>query len=117
MSPTSGSYQLNTQTDPLRIVWHADVPQAKDAAQRGHWNAYLDQALGAVHSSGPWIATIFDVPNFPEPAYPPAGQLADYPAIGWESMEKRARVSPFTLRHELDVLSTKAALISALRTN
>ena len=61
----------------MRIVWHADVPQAKDAAQRGHWNAYLDQALGAVHSSGPWIATIFDVPNFPEPAYPPAGQLAD----------------------------------------
>jgi hypothetical protein len=30
-------------------------------------------------------------------------------------MEKRARVSPFTLRHELDVLSSKAALMSALR--
>jgi hypothetical protein len=44
------------------------------------------------------------------------GQLADYPAIGWESMERRAHVSPFTLQHELDVLSTKAALISKLRT-
>src|SRR5438128_993826 len=42
------------------------------------------------------------------------GQLADYPGIGWESMEKRSHVSPFTLRHELDVLSTKAALVSAL---
>ena len=45
-----------------------------------------------------------------------AGQLADYPAIGWESMERRAHVSPFTLNHELDVLSTKAALTAALRT-
>jgi len=43
------------------------------------------------------------------------GQLADYPTIGWESMERRARVSPFTLRHELDVLSSKSALVSALR--
>jgi hypothetical protein len=44
-----------------------------------------------------------------------AGQLADYPALGWESMEKRAQVSPFTLRHELDVLSSKAAIVAALR--
>ena len=44
-----------------------------------------------------------------------AGQLADYPAVGWGSMERRSHVSPFTLRHELDVLSTKAALVSAVR--
>jgi hypothetical protein len=43
------------------------------------------------------------------------GQLAQYPAIGWESMERRAHVSSFTLQHELDVLSTKAAFVSALR--
>src|SRR4051794_16655769 len=43
------------------------------------------------------------------------GQLAQYPSIGWESMERRGHVSPFTLQHELDVLSTKAALVSALR--
>ncbi len=30
-------------------------------------------------------------------------------------MERRAHVSPFTLHHELDVLSTKAALTAALR--
>jgi uncharacterized repeat protein (TIGR03803 family) len=75
MSPTSGSYQLTT--DLGNIHWHTDVPQAKDPAFLGHYNAYLDQALGAVHQSGPSMATIFDVPNFPEPAYPPAGQLAD----------------------------------------
>lgn len=44
-----------------------------------------------------------------------AGQLDDYPAISWESMERRSHVSPFTLRHELDVVSTKAALVSAIR--
>jgi uncharacterized repeat protein (TIGR03803 family) len=75
MSPTSGTYQLTTDLGSIR--WQTDVPQAKDAAQRGHWNAYLDQAPGAVHSSGPGMATIFDVPNFPEPAYPAAGQPAD----------------------------------------
>ena len=44
-----------------------------------------------------------------------ARQLVDYPAVAWESMERRGHVSPFTLRHELDVLSTKSALVSALR--
>src|ERR1041385_1089554 len=67
MSPTSGSYPLNTKTDPTLIFWHADVPLAKDPALRGHYNAYFDQALGAVHQSGAGMATIFDVPNFPEP--------------------------------------------------
>jgi uncharacterized repeat protein (TIGR03803 family) len=75
MSPTSGTYQLTTSLD--HIQWQTDVPQEKDAALRGHWNAYLDQALGAVHASSAGMATIFDEPNFPEPAYPAAGQLAD----------------------------------------
>src|SRR5438552_19108277 len=44
-----------------------------------------------------------------------AGGLSDYPAVGWVSMQRSAHVSPFTLRHECDVLSTKAALVSALR--
>src|SRR5438309_10172041 len=44
-----------------------------------------------------------------------SGHLAQYPVIGWESMERRAHISPFTLHHELDVLSTKAAFVSALR--
>ena len=75
MSPTSGTYQLTTDT--TRIFWRTDVPLTKDSTIKGHWNAYLDQALGAVHASSAGMATIFDVPNFPEPAYPPAGQLAD----------------------------------------
>lgn len=41
--------------------------------------------------------------------------LSDYPIIGWESMERRIHVSPFTLQHELDVLSTKAALAAVVR--
>lgn len=45
-----------------------------------------------------------------------SGDLADFPVLGWESMQRRAHVSPFTLRHELDVLSTKAAVVSALHT-
>ena len=44
-----------------------------------------------------------------------AGRLVEYPALGWQSMERRSHVSPFTLRHELDVLSTKAAVVSALQ--
>lgn len=44
------------------------------------------------------------------------GNLTGYPVLGWESMQRRAHVSPHTLRHELDVLSTKAAMVSALRT-
>ena len=77
MSPTSGSYPLNTKTDPTLIFWHADVPLAKDPALRGHYNAYFDQALGAVHASSAGMATIFDAPNFPEPAYPDSMQKLD----------------------------------------
>src|SRR4051812_8411481 len=38
------------------------------------------------------------------------GRVNDYPAIGWGTMAKRVRVSPLTLRHELDVLSVKASI-------
>ncbi len=42
------------------------------------------------------------------------GHLADYPRLGWESLEKRARVSELTLRHELAVMDVKAAMITAV---
>jgi len=42
------------------------------------------------------------------------GHLADYPDIGWANMEKRARVSEFTLRHELDVMDVRAAVWKAI---
>jgi len=41
-------------------------------------------------------------------------RLTDYPAIGWPTMEKRTNVSPLTLQHELDVMTTKAAIVSAI---
>ena len=44
-----------------------------------------------------------------------AALLSDYPNIGWESMERRTHVSPFTLQHELDVLTAKAAIVARLR--
>jgi hypothetical protein len=43
------------------------------------------------------------------------GILADYPKLGSEALEKRAQVSALTLRHELDVMDVKAALVSAVR--
>jgi hypothetical protein len=42
-------------------------------------------------------------------------QLHGYPALAWQSMEKRARVSAMTLVHELSVLDVKAAFIRAMR--
>jgi hypothetical protein len=43
------------------------------------------------------------------------GVLADFPHLEWSQLEKRARVSDLTLRHELDVLTVKAALTVAVR--
>src|SRR5258706_13731287 len=37
------------------------------------------------------------------------GHLQDYPSLAWQNIEKRARVSELTLRHELDVMEFKAA--------
>lgn len=41
-------------------------------------------------------------------------RLIDYPSIGWETMERRASVSPLTLQHELDVMTAKSAIVSAI---
>lgn len=41
------------------------------------------------------------------------GYLDDYPALAWQNMEKRARVSELTLRHELAVMDFKAAVFTA----
>jgi hypothetical protein len=41
-------------------------------------------------------------------------RILDYPSIGWPTMEKRTSVSPLTLQHELDVMTAKAALCSAI---
>lgn len=43
------------------------------------------------------------------------GVLKDYPPIAKSSLEKRARVSELTLRHELEVMDVKAAFHSAIR--
>jgi hypothetical protein len=43
------------------------------------------------------------------------GVLAEYPKLDPSSMEKRARVSDLTLRHELEVMDVKAAFHSAIR--
>jgi hypothetical protein len=42
------------------------------------------------------------------------GHLTDYPALAWTNLEKRARVSDMTLRHELDVMEFKAAVYRAI---
>jgi len=42
------------------------------------------------------------------------GCLKDYPTIGRKALEKRASVSDLTVRHELEVMSVKAALVSAV---
>lgn len=44
----------------------------------------------------------------------PRPALADYPQLPWTKLEKRARVSPLTLRHELDCMDVKAALSTAI---
>jgi Replication-relaxation len=43
------------------------------------------------------------------------GVLKEYPPIAQSSLEKRARVSDLTLRHELEVMDVKAAFHSAIR--
>ncbi len=42
------------------------------------------------------------------------GQLADYPPVGLKALEKRSQVSDLTLRHELEVMDIKAAIITAV---
>lgn len=43
------------------------------------------------------------------------GILAKYPAFDLPALERRARVSPLTLRHELDVMDVKASVSSAVQ--
>ena len=42
------------------------------------------------------------------------GVLAEYPALGLVSLDKRANVSELTIRHELEVIDTKAAFHRAI---
>ena len=42
------------------------------------------------------------------------GAITDYPPITWTALEKRVRVSELTLRHELDVMTVKAAVCLAV---
>jgi len=44
------------------------------------------------------------------------GTINDYPHMTWKHLEKRVRVSPLTLTHELQVLDVKAAIAQALGT-
>jgi Replication-relaxation len=41
------------------------------------------------------------------------GVLKEYPSVGWSHLEKRARVSELTLKHELEVMDCRAALTAA----
>lgn len=43
------------------------------------------------------------------------GALNDYPALGRSSFARRVRVSPMTMRHEVDVMNVKASLIAAMQ--
>lgn len=43
------------------------------------------------------------------------GELTAYPALTWPQFERRSRVSPLTLRHELEVMDAKAALAPAIQ--
>jgi hypothetical protein len=43
-----------------------------------------------------------------------AGALAEYPQLSISKLEKRMRVSPLTLRHELDCMDVKAGLTAAI---
>jgi hypothetical protein len=42
------------------------------------------------------------------------GQLSDYPKLTWDALDKRARVSELTVRHELEVMNVKAAMAPAI---
>ena len=44
------------------------------------------------------------------------GHLADYPAIDIGDLERRAQVSNLTIRHELEVMNVKAAMVTAINT-
>ncbi|MEM9753491.1 MAG: replication-relaxation family protein [Planctomycetota bacterium] len=43
--------------------------------------------------------------------------LGELPAVGWKVLEKRADISPVTLRHELDVVSVRAAFENSARSS
>lgn len=45
------------------------------------------------------------------------GILSEYPAFAVQALERRAQVSPFTLRHELEVMDMKVAFHAALKGN
>jgi hypothetical protein len=42
------------------------------------------------------------------------GHLDDYPSLIWTDLERRARVSQLTLRHELDVMDFRASVYTAV---
>jgi len=80
---SAGSYSFTMSLSDIK--WHTDVPLEKDMSLFGHWNAYLEQALGAAHQSAPFMAAIFDKPSFgkledpnrAEGSYPLSGQNPD----------------------------------------
>jgi len=78
-SPSSGSYPLTMSLSDIK--WHTDVPLEKDMSLFGHWNAYLEQALGAAHQAAPSLAAIFDKPSFGKLENPKAAE-GSYPLSG-----------------------------------
>lgn len=43
------------------------------------------------------------------------GELERYPATTWERLDKRLRVSPLTIAHEVEVMEFRAAFVAAVR--
>jgi hypothetical protein len=41
------------------------------------------------------------------------GVLKEFPSVGWSHLEKRARISELTLKHELELMDCRAALTAA----
>lgn len=43
------------------------------------------------------------------------GRLVNYPSMTWDRVDKRLRVSPLTIAHEVDVMEFRAAFVAAVR--
>ncbi len=125
MNPTTSAVEL-TERDMalLRGLFEARVMTLQHAAVF-HFNGSVEAATKRVQK----LKAADIVAERPRRVYEPSvlfltkkafqllserGVLAGYPKIGWSNIEKRARVSPFTLRHELDVLDVRAAFWKAL---
>jgi len=85
-----------------------------DAARKRVWKLKNAGFVGERKRDRPYDASVLHLarPGFERLSV--ENRLIDYPTIGWQAMEKRTSVSPLTLQHELDVMTAKAAMTSAI---